>query len=156
MSVTFSHAGLVYVWLGQCCNGSDRALDFASRVGPRTLAARVLGPWPYFALNEEICDQVRERFESSEGRGNGAQALELARFIYDLNEPRLQGNPSYRDGNANLASEIYVLLQRDYWRRIWIIKKFPLQNRPRCCAGLRACHLMLSMQPCPLSQNVSA
>ncbi len=129
MRTIFSQADHAYIWLGLGSYEVDKAIDFASRVGPRALAVGVLDLWSNQQLKAEVVQCLKERassFEEQDRNNESSIAVrELADFIFDiLREPHLQKGTtletrSLPNAGSNLkedslAKGIRNLMQREY------------------------------------------
>lgn len=145
MRAIFSQAELVFVWLGLGCSETDRTMDWISRVGPRALSTGTLDLWPRGRKRQDICDYITSRYSSSDERALGAgveddQALELARFIFDLlNERGLHGDSfSPKDSKDDLVAGIINIMRREYWHRVWIVQEISLGKNAVVMCGVKA------------------
>jgi len=155
MRTIFSRADHVHIWLGPGSNDTDKAMDFASRVGPRALAVGVLDLWSNWQLYKQVTDYLKALASSCEvgvqdrNDESSIAARELADFIFDfLHDPDLQKGAmletrspknAYENLKENsLAKGITDLMQREYWHRIWIIQEISLAHEATILCGEKA------------------
>ena len=153
MHTIFGRADHVYIWLGPGSIETAKAMDFATRVGPRALAVGVLDLWSNCQLKKRVAQNIKDRASSFEVRDrndrSSIMARELADFIVDiLREPDLQKGAtleerSLENAPMNLKEDSLVrgireLMLRDYWHRIWIIQEISLAQEATVLCGEKA------------------
>ncbi|KAM0479030.1 hypothetical protein ACHAPX_005009 [Trichoderma viride] len=142
MRTIFCHAERVFSWLGPGTSSTDKAMEFASRIGPRALS---FGNDPsdfdipleelrnYFNRDKDLCKaETSSQYDT--------QKLDLAMFIYDIfSWPALNSHTSTQgeDGD-NLVAGIQCLMKREYWQRIWINQEIALAKEVTLMCGTKS------------------
>ncbi|KAF4948552.1 hypothetical protein FGADI_9547 [Fusarium gaditjirri] len=131
MRETFSHAKIVYLWLGTGTIESDVTMDFISRVGPRAQSCDVTNLWNKMEIRREIESYIKQQPRPQETDGDTASESKLGPFFCDLlNEHALLAPSPLITGISNI-------LQRDYWHRIWIIQEVALAKEALVVVGTK-------------------
>ncbi|KAI0169086.1 heterokaryon incompatibility protein-domain-containing protein [Hypoxylon sp. FL1284] len=156
MSQIYSSAEQVYMWLGRAADGSDEVMDLISRVDPRMLQ---LGPLPRDEnTKSRITDCIAKRSASSE------TGKDLHRDIVDSGDGnRVDGEMGDKDSVARIGDfllevkrnmglygrddpiilKIEQLLQREYWKRIWMVQEVALTRVATIVCGRKMVALEL-------------
>lgn len=143
MRAIFRQAEHVFSWLGPGTSSTDKAMEFASRIGPRALT---------FGHDPEAFDIPLEELRSLFNHGkelcktqslseHGAKKLDLAMFIHDIMFwPDLRGHAT-RQGQGgdddDLVTGIQTLMNREYWQRIWINQEIALAREVTLICGTK-------------------
>jgi hypothetical protein len=98
MRTIFSWADRVYIWLGPGSIETAKAMDFATRIGPRALAVGVLDMWSNQQLWIEAAQKINRQASLFEIRDRNDESSIMARELTDfilgiLLEPDLQKGP---------------------------------------------------------------
>ncbi|RKK17927.1 hypothetical protein BFJ66_g16448 [Fusarium oxysporum f. sp. cepae] len=137
MREIFSHANIVYLWLGTGTIESDLTMDFISRVGPRAQSCDIANLWNKMAIRREIDSYIEQQSHPQETDGDTASESKLGPFFCDLlNEDALLVPSPLITGISNI-------LQRDYWHRIWIIQEVALAKEALVVVGTKSVSLEL-------------
>lgn len=138
MGSIFSNADRVYSWLGLGADGSDAAMDFISRIGPRAMKFEGFDLLP---RDERLIAYLNNPTSYKESTGNDDDFLGYASLAHDiLHEPDLRGKDY---GDEGLADGIQALMERDYWHRIWINQEVALAKEVVIVCGTRTTPLSI-------------
>ncbi|PNP37669.1 hypothetical protein TGAMA5MH_10437 [Trichoderma gamsii] len=142
MRTIFRRAERVYSWLGHGTSSTDKAMEFATRIGPRALS---FGNDPsdfdipleelrnYFNRDKDLCKtEIPPKYDTKK--------IDLAMFIYDIfSWPELNSHTSTqgKDGD-DLVAGIQCLMKREYWQRIWINQEIALAQEVTLMCGTKS------------------
>ncbi|KAM0519364.1 hypothetical protein ACHAPE_003535 [Trichoderma viride] len=142
MRTIFRHAERLFSWLGLGTSSTDKAMEFASRVGLRALS---FGNDPsdfdipleelrnYFNRDKDLCKtEIPPKYDTKK--------IDLAMFIYDIfSWPELNSHTSTQgeDGD-DLVAGIQGLMKRQYWQRIWINQEIALAKEVTLMCGTKS------------------
>ena len=146
MRDVFRDAELVYIWLGPSTVGSNVAMDFIARVGPRALDSGALalrkGEILLYHAVHEVEEYLKARsqaeLEPVDPNQYTNNTVRLGNFIYDfIHEPgwgKVGENIRACDDD-HLISGMQDLLRRDYWHRVWVIQEVTLAREAHVYCG---------------------
>lgn len=157
MRDVFREAESVHIWLGPGRVGSDIAMDFISRYGPRAVRCGAIDlrreTW-FGGENDAVMrylEQVKaqtqkapETDSSDEAGPFTATTVELAELVYDfIHEPAWRKS---HEGQRTFAPDHLItgmrdLLRRDYWHRVWVIQEVTLARRGQVYCGTKTVSL---------------
>ena len=146
MRDVFRDAELVYIWLGPSTVGSDVAMEFTARVGPRALDSGALGLRKGEILSYHAVREVEEylkarsqaELEPVDPNQYTNSTVGLGNFIYDfMHEPgwTRAGERVETCGADHLITGMQDLLRRDYWHRVWVIQEVTLARQAHVYCG---------------------
>lgn len=138
----FRRAERVFSWLGPGTSSTDKAMEFASRIGPRAIS---FGRDP--SAFDLPLEELRNFFNHNKGlckthiiSKHDAKKLDLAMFIHDIFFwPDLRGHaPRQGQGGDDLVAGIRSLMKREYWQRIWINQELTLAREVTLMCGTKS------------------
>ncbi|KAL6907332.1 heterokaryon incompatibility protein domain-containing protein [Trichoderma evansii] len=142
MRTIFSHSERVFSWLGPGTSSTDKAMEFASHIGPRALS---FGHDP-LAFDIPL-DELRNFFNHNKKVWKtqllpkyDAKKLDLAMFIHDIIFcPDLHSHtPRQGQVGDDLVAGIQSLMNREYWQRIWINQEIALAREVTLLCGTKS------------------
>ncbi|EHK44775.1 uncharacterized protein TrAtP1_002897 [Trichoderma atroviride] len=142
MRTIFSHAERVFSWLGPGTSSTDKAIEFASRIGPRALSFGS-DPSAFDIPLEELrnyFNRDKDLWKAEVSLKCDTKKLDLAKFIYDIFYwPDLNSRTSRQgeDGD-DLVAGIQNLMKREYWQRIWINQEIALAKEVTLMCGTKS------------------
>lgn len=141
MRTIFRHAERVFSWLGLGTFSTDKAMEFAYRIGRRALS---FGTDP--SDFDIPLEDLRNYFNREKGLckteippKHDEKKLDLVMFIYDIfSWPDLNSRTSTQgeDGD-DLVAGIQCLMKREYWQRIWINQEITLAKEVTLMCGTK-------------------
>ncbi|KAL7897449.1 heterokaryon incompatibility domain-containing protein [Trichoderma sp. SZMC 28014] len=141
MRTIFRQAERVFSWLGPGTPSTDKAMEFASRIGPRALSfgnSLFAFHFPlkklrnYFNHDKKVCEAEIPPKDDATNR-------DLAKFICDILFWPDLNNPTPRQGKGgnDLVAGIQTIMSREYWRRIWINQEIALAQEATLMCGTK-------------------
>lgn len=137
MRAIFGQAALVYIWLGPGCGETDRVMDFVHRIAPRVQAsgAADIDMQKRDRIKMDLATQLCKQNNTDDDGEVALMEPELATLMIGLfEEPGLRPET----GETSLVDGIHIILQREYWHRIWIIQEVTLAKDAVVLCGAKS------------------